>query len=251
MSPGSPAPIHVTALGVRVAVTFDDAPDGAREAFAHGWSRAVTADGAATAAEDAVVVAAPGGIDVASALHQLSTTVTLAAIEAAAGRLWMLHAAGLSDPTSGAAVALVAPSGTGKSTAARTLGRHLGYLSDETVGVTPEGVVLPHAKPVSIVQPHAVKQQISPDDAGLRATPADAALQAVVLLDRDGSATPWLEPVRTAAALPVLAEQTSYLTRLPQPLSLMADVLARTAGVQRLHYRDIADTLPLVQGLVR
>ena len=246
----------MTALGVRVAVRFDAAPAGTREAFARAWSRAMPGPARDGGPEVEVSVEAPAVPDVATALHQLSTSVTLAAIEAAAGRLWMLHAAGLADPDSGAAVALVAPSGTGKSTAARTLGRSLGYLSDETVGVTARGEVLPHPKPVSVLpvlpgRPGELKQQVSPDDAGLLVAPASATLRAVVLLERDGSATPRLEPVRTAAALPVLAEQTSYLTRLEAPLAHMAGILARTVGVQRLHYREVADTLPLVQGLLR
>lgn len=243
------SPIHLTAIGVRLAVTFDDAPPGTRDSFAHTWARALT--GPAGDQDDLVVLAAPPAADVAAALHQLSTSVTLAAIEAAAGRLWMLHAAGLADPATGAAVALVAPSGTGKTTAARTLGRSLGYLSDETVGLTAEGEVLPHPKPLSVVTAGTLKQQVSPEDAGLLPAPATARLRSVVLLERDGSATPWLEPVRTAAALPVLAEQTSYLTRLPRPLSHMAAILDRTAGVQRLHYREVADTLPLVRELLR
>lgn len=251
--PGSPGePVHVRAVGVCVAVDFGSAPAGAREAFVHTWSRAL---GAPTPDEPVVTVLAPGPPavpDVATVLHQLSSSVTLAALEAAAGRLWMLHAAGLADPATGAAVALVAPSGTGKSTAARTLGRRLGYLSDETVGLTAEARVLPHAKPLSIVLPGSpVKEQVSPDDAGLALAPDDATLRAVIVLTRDDSATPWLEPLRTAAALPVLSEQTSYLTRLPRPLAHMAGILERTDGVHRLHYRDIADAVPLLQELLR
>ena len=45
----------------------------------------------------------------------------------------------------------MAASGTGKTTAARTLGRHLGYLTDETVSVGPDLDVLPYQKPLSVV----------------------------------------------------------------------------------------------------
>lgn len=251
MSSASPgAPVHVVALGVRLAVTFDDAPPGTRDAFAHAWSRARCEPGQEPA-EVPTVVPAPAATDASTALHQLAGTVTVAAIEAAAGALWMLHAAGLAHPVTGAGLALVAPSGTGKSTAARSLGRALGYLSDETVGITSDGALLPHAKPLSIVRADSpVKDQVSPDDAGLLPAPADARLRAVIVLARDGSPTPWLEPVRTAAALPLLAEQTSYLTRLPRPLSFLAGVLAGTDGVQVLHYRDIGDAGSLVQELL-
>lgn len=257
MSPGSSvAPIHLSAIGVSLVVTFEAAPAGTREAFAHAWSRALldspVPDHHTDHTDGAVTVPAPAAPDAATALHHLSSSVTLAAIDAAAGQLWMLHAAGLADPTTGATVALVAPSGTGKSTAARTLGRSLAYLTDETVGVSADGRVLPHAKPLSIVAPGtSVKHQVSPDDAGLQETHAQPLLRAVVILERDGSATPWLEPIRTAAALPLLAEQTSHLTHLPRPLSFIAAILARTTGVQRLHYREIEDARGLVEGLLR
>ena len=247
MSSGSSGLLHLTTLGQRLAVTFDDTPAGTREAFAHAWSRAITEP-----VPDPTVVAAPPADDIAGALHQLSTVVTLAAINGGAGHLWMLHAAGLAHPGTGATVALVAPSGTGKSTAARVLGRALAYLSDETVGVAADGTVHAHPKPLSILEPHThVKQQVSPDDAGLLPAHGSATLRAVVVLTRDSSATPWLEPIRTAAALPELASQTSYLTRLARPLSLMAGLLEHTAGAQRLHYREIEDAAPLIEGLLR
>ena len=54
-------------------------------------------------------------------LSGLSQQVTLAAIEAARGRAWMLHAAGIATPD-GQVVVLVGPSGRGKTTASRALG---------------------------------------------------------------------------------------------------------------------------------
>lgn len=244
------APIRVCALGAAIEVRFDAAPSGTREAFADAWARARGAAARRPTAEP-IVVDAPQAFDVETAMHHLSGQVTLAAIEAAAGRTWMLHAAGLAT-AGGATVALVAPSGTGKSTACRVLGRRLGYLSDETVAVAADGSVLPHPKPLSIVRPGSdLKAQVSPDQAGLAPAPEEPRLRVVVLLDRDGTETPRLETVRTAAALPALAEQTSYLTRLPRPLSFLDDILARTAGVHRLHYRDIEDAADLVEGLLR
>ena len=72
-------------------------------------------------------------------------------------------------------LALVGPSGTGKTTATRLLATRLGYVSDETVSIDPDGTVAPHPKPLSVVaRPTAGrgdKQQLSPDDLGLAARP--------------------------------------------------------------------------------
>ena len=57
-----------------------------------------------------------------------------------------LHAAGLAD-RDGRALALVAASGTGKTTAARTLGGTLGYLSDETVSSAADSTSFPTPSP--------------------------------------------------------------------------------------------------------
>jgi hypothetical protein len=55
--------------------------------------------------------------------EHLTSRLTVAAILANAGDLTMLHACGLADPETGAVVALVAKSGTGKTTAASVLAR--------------------------------------------------------------------------------------------------------------------------------
>ena len=51
----------------------------------------------------------------------------------------MLHAAGIAD-ADGLVVALVGPSGMGKTTASSYLARHgFGYVTDETVSIGPGG----------------------------------------------------------------------------------------------------------------
>lgn len=83
-------------------------------------------------------------------LQMLTQAVTRAAIDAQAGRLVMLHAAGIQDPATGAVVALVGPGGTGKTTLIRALGPGRGYITDETVAVTDDHTVLPYPKPLSV-----------------------------------------------------------------------------------------------------
>jgi hypothetical protein len=259
-----PRHIHLLALGVLVRLRcWGDEPDEVATHVRRAWSAAiaepavpavtvdvvVTADDEVrTAAEASAAIAEPS---IAAALHVLSGRVTLAAIQRQAGRLWMLHGAALADPESGATVALVAPSGTGKSTASRTLGRRFGYVTDETTAVAADLRVLPHAKPLSIVRAGSdLKDQVSPEDAGLLPTPAAPTLAAVVLLRRDGTRDLAVERLRTSLAIAALAPETSYLGRLPRPLSFLAGIIEQTSGVFEARYAEAADLEPLLAELV-
>ena len=186
-------------------------------------------------------------------LHDLSPVVTERAITRNAGRLLMLHAAGVADRASGACVALVAPSGTGKTTATQTLARELGYASDETVGIRDDLSVVAHPKPLSILTSadSALKVQTPASELGLHPAPGGLRLAGVLLLRRapDG---PDLEvrEVRTVLALAELAPQTSYLSRLPRPLHRLADALVATGGLRVVSYREADSLLPVVRELL-
>ncbi|MGL1701453.1 hypothetical protein ACSTH3_00245, partial [Vibrio parahaemolyticus] len=47
-------------------------------------------------------------------------------------------------------LALVGPSGAGKTTAVRVLGGHFAYVSDETIGIARDLTVADYRKPLSI-----------------------------------------------------------------------------------------------------
>jgi hypothetical protein len=187
------------------------------------------------------------GEDITTLLHHLSSRVTVRAIQHQAGRLLMLHAAGLAVVDSGRAAALVAPSGTGKTTAAARLARELGYLSDETVGVRTDGSIAPYPKPLSlVVADHApVKQQVSPSDLDLVVAPQSCYLSAIVLLARDSRSEAWVEDVSLLHALARLGPETSYLSRLDRPLHRLADTVQLAGGLKVLHYAD-SNQLPTV-----
>jgi hypothetical protein len=216
----------------------------------------VTVEVVADSSAEVVAAARGKGLlasgDLGLLLHELSPRVTIAAIEQQAGSLWMLHAACLASPVTGRAVALVAPSGMGKTTAASVLGRHLAYLTDETTALAKDGRVVRYPKPLSVIDGGPVKRQVSPAALGLMelVAPAEARLSALVLLQRDGTTEPVLEPVFLGEALVALAEQTSYLSRLDEPLHYMRDVLATTAGVFRARYAEIEGLLPQLQALL-
>src|SRR3954454_10404328 len=148
-------------------------------------------------------IAAP---DVAAAMDRLTSAVTVALMTRRAGSLLMLHACGLADPRTGATVALVAPSGTGKTTLARTLGTAWGYVSDETVALEADGTVLPYPKPLScVISPEMEdKAQVDPDECGLLSTnDRDLDVTVVLVLERrpDTARIPAVDAVPTVHAL--------------------------------------------------
>jgi hypothetical protein len=185
-------------------------------------------------------------------MNQLSVHLTLRAIASRHGHLWMLHACSVADTATGAGVVLVAPSGTGKTTAAAVLGRHFGYLTDETAGIRPDGTLVPYPKPLSVLGVgQRLKRQSSPTELGLLEAPGTPWLAAIALLDRrGGGGPPSVERVRTAEALPALAEQTSALQLLERPLHLVAGHLGRSGGLHRITYREAGDLVPLVSDLI-
>lgn len=252
VAPAPETPL-VSALGC--AVRLDDAalPDDARALIARAWS------GAASRAEDPlpsvhITVSIPGGSSVEHMLSSLSQKVTLAAIEARRGELWMLHAAGLAD-SSGNVIALIGPSGQGKTTAARTLASQFAYVSDETVGIEADGAVHAYRKPLSIIDgSQHVKTQRSPDELGLKPLPAaPLKLAAIVLLDRvvDGPEEAITEPCDLGEALPDLIAQSSYLGSLPSPLRTIAAHAAAVGGIHRIRYKEAAALAPALAALFR
>lgn len=192
------------------------------------------------------------GTSTEEVLHHLSPAVTLAALEARAGQLVLLHAAALADPATGASVVMVAPSGTGKTTATQRLGRHLVYLSDETAAITAEGEVLRYRKPLSLVGSDHLKAQVAASALGLRTDDTSAELRALVLLDRapEHAGPVRVELVDTVDALALLAPQSSALARTEQPLHRLADVVTRAGGLRVVRYRESADLVPVVETLL-
>ncbi|MDR7184890.1 ABC-type cobalamin/Fe3+-siderophores transport system ATPase subunit [Microbacterium trichothecenolyticum] len=226
----------IAALGVRVGIVCDGLDAESRAAVEEAWTDAATV-GVAD-----IEVAAESGGSIRSLLSSLSQRVTLAAIEAQRGRLWMLHAAGIALPD-GRVVALVGPSGRGKTTASRVLGEAYGYVSDETVAVDSSGRVHPYRKPLSIIEPgESEKAQRSPSALGLGSLPdASLRLAGVVLLDRrEDVSGAVVSDVDLGDALEELVAQSSYLTNLPAPLRTIAALVASVGGVRRVSYADAA-----------
>ena len=178
-------------------------------------------------------------------------------IESARGTHLLFHAACLAAPETGAAMVLVAASGTGKTTATRWLGPHLAYLTDETAIIDPGDLaVTPYPKPLSVLEARGVrpKTQRGPDALGLGPTLPDARLARIAVLDRvrvpEGPVSPRAEAMELVAALTELVPQTSSLSRLPRGLVTLCRVLDAVGGAQRLVYAEAEDLRDVVDGLL-
>lgn len=185
--------------------------------------------------------------------YRLSGSVTIDALQRRVGTDLLFHAAGLAD-AAGRVVVLVAPSGTGKTTAARTLATRLGYVSDETVAIRRDGSVAPYQKPLSVIpgEHRSRKVEIGPGEAGLVRPPAELTFGRMVLLVRepDRELPPAVEPLDLLDAVVQAAAQTSGLALLPDGLDWLARALTTGGDPVALHFREIADCVEIVHGLL-
>ncbi|MCV7704477.1 PqqD family peptide modification chaperone [Micrococcus luteus] len=228
-----------------------------RAEVVQAWSRCAPTTEPAGSATVPDARRAPDGTGSWKGFHeQLVHTATTAAIEAGRGTHLMFHAACLADPDSGAGVVLAAASGTGKTTATRTLGRHYAYLTDETAIIAPEDLTItPFPKPLSLLgaDGRRPKRQAGPDELGLGPT-RGATLRCIAVLDRvrepEGDVTARSEPMPLADALTELVPQTSSLSRLPRGLVTLCRTLDRLGGARRLVYAEAADLRPVVDELL-
>lgn len=233
-----PDAVVVRVLGVAVAIPAHDAAAASR--LRHQWARALTTSPADVVA-DATGLA---GMEPEQHDYAMTSRVTLRALEATAGTRLNVHAGAVADPE-GRTLAVVGESGMGKTTAIRALATRLGYLSDETVSVSPDLTVHPHAKPLSVITDRSRpdrKASVSPDDAGLQIPPEHATLRRIVLLRR-GQGTEGLVPVTTPEAMVEIVPQTSSLVLLDHPLLTLGEIIERCGGAFALHYQEVSDHL--------
>lgn len=190
------------------------------------------------------------GADYDALAAATSTKVTLRGIERARGKYLMLHAAGIALPD-GRVVAFVAPSGGGKTTLASHLGKHYGYVSDETIMIDRDLLVHPYRKPLSVIEDPEKKwkkTQISPDELGLRPLPeVTLRLAAIVLFERDDqhSGAPAAGAIALPDAVEGLSGQISYFGDIPDSVCMLADIVEKTGGIRTLKYTE-ADAVAAV-----
>lgn len=238
--------VVVSAIGVNIGLVVSGRD--LADAVTTAWQDAVTESPAQptqvlTVALDSDPRADVWGSSIEEVLHRLSPAVTQAAITHWAGDLMMLHAAALADPNTGRTAVLVAASGTGKTTASRTLGRRFAYLSDETAGITREGLVLPYRKPLSIIKTGHLKTQVAPSTLGLLATTLECRIGALLLLDRqpDHAGRATVTPMDTIDAIAAIAPQSSFLPSVDRPLQRLAELVGMAGGAHLATYREASD----------
>lgn len=273
MTHSEPAPLEnprifdLTAFGVTVRVVIGGrGRDEFAERILTTWARCdiheITGQVSDTAYDGALV---RGVLDPDPAVHEiawnqnalagetleivetlLTSAVTMTAITAARGELLMIHAAGLADPRTGRTAMLIGSSGAGKTTLCRTLGTQLAYVSDETIAFDSQDSIIGYPKPLALVPTggHGAKTQHSPDALELVSAPSDLKLGAVVILSRadDGPNEPEIRELPAAEALALVAENTSFLSELAQPLNHLARVVFSVGPVLEIRYRE-AETL--------
>jgi energy-coupling factor transporter ATP-binding protein EcfA2 len=243
-SEGGAPEVVVEALGVPVGIPVSGS---AAARLRHQWSRALT-DRAATTVVDVDLV---DSVDDAAHDYAITTRVTLAALDATAGRRINLHAGAVADEQ-GRTLAVIGPSGSGKTTAVTLLARRLGYLSDETVSLDEDLRVHGHPKPLSVITDTGAprsKQSLSPDELGLRHPPERAYLHRIVLLHR-GHGDAGLVPVPAPRAIAAMVEQTSSLVRLTHPVHRLATAIDACGGAWGLEYTEFEDRLDDMVGLL-
>lgn len=206
-------------------------------------------DDDATVVSDARTRGAVAGATELAVLDALTTRLVQEGLKLLVGDRWLLHACAVADTTTGATVVLVAPSGTGKTTASRTLAQRWGYVTDETAVIEWDGSITPFPKPLSLlVDGRRPKKQVSPTELGMLEGPEKPWLAAVGLLSRDPDAEGVrVEEVPMVEALAELAEQTSSLHLADKPLRTVAGTLAARGGLRRLVYAESADLVPVVE----
>jgi hypothetical protein len=256
--------LSIRALGTTFTVLWGGAVTAdQQQMMAQAWSRCLSEPRAIKQDVDSCVLADPftaslyydSKLSTAGVRHfsadnfeslaeTVTSEVTIAAILERAGELTMLHACGVSDPN-GAVIALVAKSGTGKTTASSQLARTFGYITDETVAIRADGSVVPYPKPLSVKQTTkgAAKLQIGPDELGLKAAPDNPHIMAIALLDRIGAdyQRPVIEPVPLAEAVLALIPDTSSQAAVVQPLQSLCRLIDSVGGVFRVSYSEAAD----------
>lgn len=248
-----PTSISVVALGVVIRIDCEDGALAWR--VTEAWADALASDSQAPSSTLTAGMSPTNdvtGRDVEEVLHHLSPAVTTRAIAARAGELVMLHAAALADPDTGATAVLVAASGTGKTTAASTLGHRFVYLTDETSAIGPDGVLVAHRKPLSIIRSGHVKDQVSPSSLGLLTGDGPAHLGALLVIQRDPdhAGEPEVVVLETIDALALLAPQASSLGRLDRPLHRVVDLIERVGGVRHVRYAEAATLEPVLRDLL-
>lgn len=240
--------LDLVTMGCRWVLDVSALDDGEARGMAERWQRCRELASTSTLVLDdeprTVTALAP------AEPYAVSRQLTRKGLQRLAGRVVLLHAAALADE-GGRALVLVAPSGGGKSTATRTLGQRLGYVSDESVILLEDHRIAPHPKPPSLVidpEQRFRKEEPAPDDLGLGPTPAGPRLGRLLTLARDPAvAEPSIEPVGLVDQILAVLPETSSTWLLADGLDRLARAVTAGGPPARLRYSEIDTCHDLVR----
>lgn len=223
--------VRIDALGTTIDLVGSAE---AVESVSRDWSRC-RVDGRGGAPPDATLEIGAGSS------AWLASRVTKRALQALSGARVLLHAAAVSTQD-GRTLVLVGRSGAGKTTACQQLCRtDFGYVTDETVSIDDDLRIVPYPKPLLLRRAEAIpKDVVGPDELEFRTCADQLVCTRMVLLRRDGTQQPRLEPLPLIPAMLALVGQTSGFARMPRPLTSLARVIGACGGAFALHYDEIA-----------
>lgn len=190
--------------------------------------------------------------EVGPLLQRATQAITAKLVAKQVGKLILLHAGAVSHPATGASLVFVAPGGTGKTTLSRLLGTKYGYLTDETVGITADGRILPYPKPLSIRDGSAShKRETSPDELELLPAPPNPWVRQIVLLRRSRLASGRASELSLINAIAALTPESSSLSKLDKGLHRLADLIDATSPVQRWTYSEAEQMVTTARSLLK
>lgn len=244
---GSDRHLDLVTMGCRWVLDVSALDDDEAREMAARWARGRSLASSASLVldeEPVTITARPG-----AAPYDLSRELTRRGLQRLTGWVTLLHAAALSDE-GGRTLVLVAPSGGGKSTATRVLGRRLGYVSDESVILLEDHRIAPHPKPPSLVvdpDQRFSKEEPAPDDLGLGPTPTAPRLGRLLTLAREPEvAEPSIETVGLIDQVLAVLPETSSTWLLPDGLHRLARAVTSGGPPARLCYSEIETCHELV-----
>lgn len=160
-------------------------------------------------------------------------------------------------------VAFPAQSGAGKSTmtlACTRLG--LGYVSDEALVLDDDGRVRPYPRPLGLVGPMQAllrspgsvdvvgETLVPPAELGAVGVGERPSVAAVVVLDRQETGAPSLQPMPRAAVVTLLLRLSFNGWKAPARALRQATAVVSGAQVFRLSYCEAVDAAPLIARLL-
>ena len=245
---GSGRHLDLVTMGCRWVLDVSALDDGAAQAMADRWQRCRELASAATLVLDEERPTITAGVPADP--YAVSRRLTRTGLQRLAGRVLLLHAAALADD-GGRSLVLVAPSGGGKSTATRTLGRRLRYVSDESVILLEDHRIAPHPKPPSLVvdpEHRFRKEEPAPDELGLGPTPTQPSLGRLLALARDPEVTePSIDRVGLVDQVLAVLPETSSTWLLEDGLHRLARAVTAGGPPARLRYSEIESCHDLVR----